>query len=81
MKTEEMNEKIDETIRAIKSSYGSKYTEKDFEEFRVTAREKAKSLKHLVSLVENMFDLDRSDAHDMVNQLLYVFREFFEKKQ
>lgn len=67
MKKEQIDDKIDETIRAVKTSYPGKYSDKDYELFRTTARAEAKTLKQLVTLVENLFDLDRSDAHDMVH--------------
>lgn len=63
----ELEAKIDETIRAIKSSYGNKYNDRDYEDFKKMALEKATNLKQLVIMVENMFDLDHSDAYDMVN--------------
>lgn len=62
-----MSDKIDETIRAIKSSYGDKYNEENYSSFRSEAKERAKNLKQLVIMVENMFDLDHADAFDMVN--------------
>lgn len=64
---EKIASKIEETIRALKASYGSKYSESNYAEFRTEAKAKAKTLKHLIILVENLFDLDHSDAHDMVN--------------
>lgn len=61
-----IEEKIEETIRAIQTSYKDKYSENDYTEFKVQALAKAQNLKHLVILVENLFDLDNSDAKDMV---------------
>lgn len=66
MTPEQIKEKVEETIRAIKASYGDKYQEYHFEDFR-TAALKAKKLDHLIILVENLFDLDPNDAFDMVN--------------
>lgn len=66
MKTQDLEDKVEETIKALKSSYKDKYSESDYAEFRVQSK-KAKNLKHLVILVENMFDLDHTDAYDMVN--------------
>lgn len=67
MKSHELEEKIEETIRAIRASYKDKYREEDYQDFRMTAKAQAKNLKHLVILVENLFDLDHADAHDMVH--------------
>lgn len=57
---------IESTIQGIKGSYGDKYSDSDYEQFRVRAK-KATSKKALIQLVESLFDLDIMDARDMVS--------------
>lgn len=56
---------ITNTINAIKCSYGDKYSDRDYTRFKEYAT-KAKNTKQLITLVENLFDIDYSDARDMV---------------
>ncbi len=58
-------ELVECTIKGIKSSYGSKYSDQDYVKFRVLAQT-IKTKSALISLVSNFFDLDFSDAKDMV---------------
>lgn len=62
---EDMAELIESTIKGIRSSYGTKYSEQDYENFRKAAKG-VSSKKKLINLVENLFDLDFMDARDMV---------------
>jgi Zn-finger nucleic acid-binding protein len=55
---------IDGIINGIKNSYGDKYSDRDYEEFRKQAQN-AKNKKAMIQLVENLFDLDTMDARDM----------------
>ena len=57
--------RVEQTILAIKSSYGDKYSDKDYQDFKIRAKT-AKNQKQLVVLVENLFDLDYADARNMV---------------
>ena len=55
---------IESTIKGIKGSYGDKYSDRDYEQFKQQAQ-KVSSKKQLIQLVENLFDLDTMDARDM----------------
>ena len=52
-------------VKGIKSSYGEKYSERDYADFLIRAQN-VKAKRDLITLVENLFDLDRSDAKCMV---------------
>jgi len=59
------NTLIEETIRAIKCSYGDKYTDRNYNLFREYTKG-VKTKEHLIAMVENLFDIDYNDAKDMV---------------
>jgi len=60
-----MSVDIEQIIQNIKNSYGDKYNESDYTEFREFSKT-VKTKYKLVTLVSNYFDLDGQDAKDMV---------------
>ncbi len=53
-------------IESINQSYPNKYSERDFNQL-IEYGGSMKNKRELISLVENLFDLDTSDAKDMVS--------------
>lgn len=57
---------IDKIIQNIKNTYDNKYNGNDFTYFKSQAV-KAKNKKQIINLIQNLFDLDKFDAIDMVD--------------
>ncbi len=64
-------EHIEEVVRSVKDSYGNKYSDRDHEQFKESAK-KVTSKRHLKDLVENHYDLDPMDARDMASSKKYA---------
>lgn len=56
--------KVETIIKNIQNSYGDKYTDQDYDDFREFVKTQPKL--NLVALVADLFDLDIRDAKDMV---------------